>query len=69
MTTANERRQTPRRQIALSKQDWDELGDLVGKNNRSDVIRQMVRALLGRPGVKMPKRGDFPEPPHPASGH
>lgn len=47
--------------FVLSKQEWQEFGDLlaVKDDNRSEVLRQFVRAMLGRPGVKMPRRRDY----------
>ena len=59
MTSANERRKTTRRQIGIDDPDWDELADIVGAGNRSEVIRNLVRAFLKRPGVKMPTRAQY----------
>ena len=42
--------------------EWEELGRLVGDGNRSKVVRQLVRAFLKRPGVKMPRRKDYEKP-------
>jgi len=39
---------------------WKEFGQLVGDGNRSKVIRQFIAAMLGRPGVRMPRRRDYP---------
>lgn len=67
MTGPNARRITKRRQIGIDDTDWDELGDLVGDGNRSDLVRTLVRAFLRRPGVKMPTRAQYEaeQPPKP----
>jgi hypothetical protein len=56
VTTANERRQTPRRQIALATPLWDRLGRLVGDRGRSEIIRALVAWYLREPGAKLPER-------------
>lgn len=53
-----DRHTTPRRPVSLGE-EWAELGQLVGDRNRSEVIRQLVRAFLKKPGAKMPKRSDY----------
>lgn len=57
--TQSDRHATPRRPIGIPNDEWDDLGKLVGERNRSEVVRQFVRALLRRPGVRMPKPTDF----------
>lgn len=56
MTTANERRKTVRRQIALADPLWNRLGALVGDRGRSEVIRSLVAWYLREPGAKLPER-------------
>jgi len=53
-----DRHTTPRRPVSLGE-EWAELGQVVGDRNRSEVIRQLVRAFLKKPGAKMPKRSDY----------
>ena len=55
-------RHKPRATIADMSDEWEELGRLVGDGNRSKVVRQLVRAFLKRPGVKMPRRKDYEKP-------
>jgi hypothetical protein len=52
----------PKHTIRMEDDLWDEFGGFVGGRKRADVLRQFVEALLGRPGVKMPRRKDY-EPP------
>lgn len=56
VNSANDRRQTPRRQIALADGLWDRLGDLVGIRRRSQVIRALVAWYLREPGARLPER-------------
>ncbi|MFI5938025.1 hypothetical protein [Actinoplanes sp. NPDC051494] len=48
-----------RRPIGLDDEDWKELGAVVGDKQRSELVRQLVRAFLKRPGVKIPRRKDY----------
>jgi len=63
MTTANERRKTKRRQIALSDSLWERLGHLVGDRGRSEVIRSLVAWYLREPGAKLPERPERQDSP------
>jgi len=56
---STDRHRTPRRPIGVPDDEWDELGRLVGDRNRSDVVRSFIRALLRRPGARMPRPADF----------
>jgi hypothetical protein len=56
VSTANERRKTVRRQIALADALWERLGRLVGDRGRSEVIRALVAWYLREPGAKLPER-------------
>jgi hypothetical protein len=54
-----DRHATPRHPVGMPQDEWDEFGELVGDRNRSAVLRKAVRALLGKPGARMPKRSDY----------
>lgn len=54
-TTANQRRTTTRRQIAIADDRWKRLHDLVG-DQRAEVVRQLIDFYLREPGAKMPRR-------------
>lgn len=41
---------------------WDELGDRIGKRERSELFRRFAAAFLKRPGAKIPRLKDY-EPP------
>jgi hypothetical protein len=46
--------------VGFDDSDWEDFGELVGGDpERGDAIRQFVRALLKRPGAKMPRRKDY----------
>lgn len=57
--TERDRHTTPRYAIGVPKDEWDDFGALVGDRNRSEVVRRAIRALLRRPGARMPKPSDF----------
>lgn len=38
------------------REEWDDLGELVGKRKRGTVIRELVQWYLRYPGVKTPER-------------
>lgn len=57
------RHTTPRRVVSIPDDEWADLGDLVGARNRSEVVRAMVRAFLGRKGARMPRRSDYEPKP------
>jgi metal-responsive CopG/Arc/MetJ family transcriptional regulator len=57
------RHTTPRRVVSIPDDEWDDLGELVGKRNRSEVVRAMVRAFLARKGARMPRRSDYEPKP------
>lgn len=48
----------PMKQVCfrIEKRLWDDLGDAVGKKNRSLVIRQFIAWYTREPGAKLPKR-------------
>lgn len=56
VTTANERRKTIRRQVAIADALWDRLGRLAGDRGRSEAIRALVAWYLREPGAKLPER-------------
>lgn len=56
-------RHKPRATIADMEDEWRELGEVVGDGNRSEVVRQLVRAFLKRPGAKIPRRSDYEPKP------
>jgi hypothetical protein len=61
--TERDRHTTPRYAIGVPKDEWDEFGKLVGDRNRSEVVRRFIRALIRRPGARVPKPSDFDKPP------
>lgn len=49
-----------RHMVGFEDDDWRDFGELVGGDpQRGEVLRQVVKALLGRPGAKMPRRRDY----------
>lgn len=38
------------------RDEWDDLGELVGKRKRGTIIRELVQWYLRYPGVKTPER-------------
>jgi hypothetical protein len=38
------------------RDEWDDLGELVGERKRATVIRELIQWFLRYPGVKMPVR-------------
>lgn len=59
---SEDRHVRPRQWVGFEEADWREFGQLVGDKRRGEVLRQFVRAILGRPGVKMPRRRDYEKP-------
>ncbi len=56
-----------RHMVGFDDADWDDFGKLVGGDpERGEVLRRIVRALLGRPGAKMPRRRDYEDKKKPA---
>lgn len=47
---------TPLRPVRVEASLWEEFGRLVGKRNRSAVIRDFIRWYVGERGAKLPKR-------------
>ena len=49
--------------VGFDDADWTELGEVVGGDpERGEVIRRLVAAFLGRPGVRMPRRRHYETP-------
>jgi hypothetical protein len=46
---------TPNRVVRLGD-EWDELAEVAGSHKRAEVIRQLVRWYLRRPGARLPER-------------
>ena len=48
----------PMKQVTfrMKKKAWDALGEAVGRQNRSQVIRQFIAWYVREPGAKLPKR-------------
>lgn len=53
---------TPNRVVRLGD-EWEELAEVAGKHKRAEVIRQLVRWYLRRPGAKLPERPQRHSPP------
>jgi hypothetical protein len=53
--------------VGFDDADWEDFGKLVGGDpERGEVLRQFVRALLKRPGAKIPRRSTYDKaPPNP----
>jgi predicted GIY-YIG superfamily endonuclease len=49
---------TPMKMVTfrMEKRIWDALGEAVGKNNRSEVLRQFIAWYIRDPGAKRPRR-------------
>jgi hypothetical protein len=58
---SEDRHATPRRVFSVSDDLWDEFGEAVGERQRSEYLRLLIAAFLGRPGAKMPKRPKVPD--------
>jgi hypothetical protein len=56
---SEDRHVRPRHFIGFDDRDWEEFGRLVGNAERHEVLRQFVKAMLGRPGARMPRRKDY----------
>ncbi len=58
---SEDRHRLTRHSIGFEDADWDELLAVTGTpEERHEVIRRMVSAFLKRPGVKIPRRKDYP---------
>ncbi|WP_204016020.1 hypothetical protein [Sphaerimonospora thailandensis] len=55
---------TPLRPIRVETELWEAFGELVGKRNRSAVIRDFIRWYVRERGAKLPER----PPATPAAG-
>lgn len=53
-----DRHRTARHVISVEDDLWTEFGEAVGERGRSEVIRELIRAYLRKPGASMPKRPD-----------
>lgn len=53
---------TKHRQVRIDDELWDEFGDVVGERRRSEVVRELIKAFLGKPKSRMPKRSQFEQP-------
>lgn len=47
---------TTNRVVRIDDADWTDLGAAAGERNRAQVIRELVRWYLRRPGAKLPDR-------------
>jgi hypothetical protein len=47
---------TTNRVVRIDDSDWADLGAAAGERNRANVIRELVRWYLRRPGAKLPER-------------
>jgi hypothetical protein len=55
-----------RHMVTFDDADWADFGELVGGDPaRGEVLRQFVRAMLGRPGAKVPRRRTYEKTPPP----
>jgi hypothetical protein len=60
---SEDRHVRPRRFIGVDDPDWDEFGRMYGDKERHDLVRQFIAAMIGRPGVKIPRRKQKPATP------
>jgi metal-responsive CopG/Arc/MetJ family transcriptional regulator len=51
-----DRHTTARHVVSVEDDLWHEFGEAVGERRRSEVVRDMIRAYLGKPGAHMPRR-------------
>lgn len=51
-----ERHVMSRHALSIPDDLWEELGQVVGVNRRSQLIRDLVAWHIGKPGARMPKR-------------
>lgn len=47
---------TTNRAVRIPDDEWADLGTVAGARNRTQVIRDLVRWYLRRPGAKLPER-------------
>ena len=47
---------TTNRVVRMDDADWSDLGVAAGVRHRAQVIRELVRWYLRRPGAKLPER-------------
>lgn len=47
---------TTNRVLRIPDDEWNDLGTAAGVRNRTQVIRDLVRWYLRRPGAKLPER-------------
>lgn len=52
---------TTNRVVRIPDDEWDDFGAAAGTRNRAQVIRDLVRWYLRRPGAKLPERPPRPE--------
>ncbi len=61
MADDGDRHKLPNYTVRLEAEDWKEFGEMLARkgDKRSEVVARFVRAMLGRPGAKMPRRRDY----------